>query len=147
MKKIVCLFVLLISAPLSFAAEDECPPAAEAAEAQNHNLYKNCDYSDKGINGVLHRALAKKKEAADEESVSDEKSNGKTTQEKTIKELGTELTKIDEFNSPAQLQLVKYSALQRLAHECTKGFVVDGERYLPVANSKFLKLELIYRCL
>lgn len=147
MNKLIGLFILIISAQMTFAAEEECPPAAEMAEAQNQNLYKNCDYSDKGLNGVLHRALGKKKDNADEETIQEVKPAVKAVQEKSTKVADVELKKPDEFSSAAQLQLVKFNALEKLSRECAKGFVVEGERYLPVANTKSLKLELIYHCL
>ena len=146
MNKLIGLFILIITAQMSFAAEEECPPAAEMAEAQNQNLYKNCDYSDKGLNGVLHRALGKKKDAADEDIVQETKPAVKVAQEKVIK-AEADLKKPDEFSSAAQLEVVKFNALEKLSRECTKGFVLDGERYLPVANTKSLKLEFIYHCL
>lgn len=147
MIRLIGLLILTLMAQMSFAAEEECPPAAEMAEAQNHNRYKNCNYSNKGLNGVLHRALSKKKETAEEESIQDAKPAEKTVQEKALKLADTELKKPDEFSSAAQLQLVKFNALEKVSRECTKGFVVEGERYLPVANTKSLKLELIYHCL
>lgn len=147
MNKLLGLFILIITAQMSFAAEEECPPAAEMAEAQNQNLYKNCDYSDKGLNGVLHRALGKKKDAVDEDIVQEKKPAAKTTQEKVTKVADVELKKPDEFSSAAQLEVVKFNALEKLSRECTKGFVIEGERYLPGANTNSLKLELVYRCL
>lgn len=150
MKKILTTFVLLFLAHSIYAAEEECPAAVDAAESQNHNLYKNCDYSDKGLNGVLHRALAgKKKEANEDEQLQDTKAaEARPAAEKNQKIIDkNEVQKNGEFSSAQQLQQVKLSSLEKLAQECTKGFVVEGERYLPVINSKAMKLELIYHCL
>ena len=58
MKNILTLCALLILANIAYADEDECPAAVDAAEAQNQNLYKNCDYTQTGLNGVLHKAFA-----------------------------------------------------------------------------------------
>jgi hypothetical protein len=125
-------------------AEDDCPSAVDAAEAQNHNVYKNCDYSKSGLNGILHRTLAGKAESGDD--VKDD--SAKTDAEKKQKTLdkSSALTN-GEFNSPQQLQSLKFALLEKIASECTKGFVVEGERYLPAINSKVMKLELIYHCL
>lgn len=149
MKKIITICMLLLTTHFVYAAEDECPPAAEMAEAQNHNAYKNCDYSDKGLNGVLHRALAKKGESGE---VTKEEKEAKNESTKAVEKAQknsdkTVSLKDDEFASPQQLQSVKFVLLERLASECTKGFVVEGERYLPVTNSKAMKLQLIYHCL
>jgi hypothetical protein len=145
MKKLLMTLMLLITAQFSFAADDECPSAIEMAEAQNHNLYKNCDYSERGLNGLLHRALAKKKESGDDETAQDTKPAGSKSVVEKISE--NEIRKTTDFNSPVQLQQVKFGALEKLAQECTNGFVIEGERYTPVSNSSALKLELIYHCL
>ena len=149
MKKILTTFMLLLLAHTAYADEDECPAAVDVAESQNHNLYKNCDYSDKGLNGVLHRALAgKKNEVSEDEKPQETKSTNAQPVEKNQKVAEkSETQKTGEFNSAQQLQLVKFSLLEKLALECTKGFVVEGERYLPIINSKAMKLEFIYHCL
>ncbi len=150
MNKILTTFMLLVLAHCVYAGDEECPAAVDAAEAQNHNLYKNCDYSDKGLNGVLHRALAgKNKEANEDEPSRDTKAvEPRPAADKSQKTTDkNEAQKTGEFASAQQLQLVKLNALENLAQECTKGFVVEGERYLPVINSKAMKLELIYHCL
>lgn len=140
---------LLVIALLSFggfvfAAEDDCPAAADAAEAQNHNLYKNCDYSKSGLNGILHRTLAGKAESGDD--VKDESAKAESEKKQKLLDKPSALTN-GEFSSPQQLQTVKFALLEKTALECSKGFIVEGERYLPVINSKTMKLELIYHCL
>jgi len=149
MKKILTICALLVLSQLSHADEEECPAAVDAAEAQNQNLYKNCDYSEKGLNGVLHRAFSGKKNEADEdikEQGDIRNGSAKPVVEKKVVSK-TELLKEGEIASAAQLPMIKFAALEKLALECTNGFVVEGERYLPVKNSKALKLELIYHCL
>ena len=150
MRNILAIFMLLLLAHGAYAEEDECPAAVDAAEAQDHNRYKNCDYSDKGLNGVLHRALAgKKNETGEDEKPQETKSTkAQALVEKNQKPAEkNEVQKNGEFSSAQQLHVVKFSLLEKLALECTKGFVVEGERYLPVINSKSMKLELIYHCL
>lgn len=149
MKKLLLVLLFSTIAPGVFAAEEECPPAAEMAEAQNHNLYKHCNYSDEGINGVLHRALAKKKVQAEEVSEAEMKtpkvrSDAVTNKQATSPEAPLQL---GEFKTAAQLQSAKITLLENLSRECQKGFVVEGERYVPDAKSKNLRLELIYHCL
>lgn len=63
MRAIYFAFVsCVLSVSFTVCAAEDCPPAAEVAELQNPNLYKDCDYSNEGLNGMLHRAFAKKKE-------------------------------------------------------------------------------------
>lgn len=146
MKNIFALCVLLTLANIAYADEDECPAAVDVAEAQNQNLYKNCDYSQKGLNGVLHRALAGKK-SDDNDNETDSESS-KTPAEKNQKVASkTEPLKEGEFGSAQQLQSVKFLLLEKISLECPKGFVVESERYSPVPNNKTMKLELAHHCL
>lgn len=148
MKNILITLAFVSVAQICFAAEEECPPAADAAEAQNHNLYKNCDYSNKGINGVLHRAMTKKKLESDETTppnkISDVKEDSNIT---SVAEKNAGVQKKPGINSAQQLQQLRLASLEKLAQECVNGFVVEGERYLPRPDSNALKLELIYHCL
>lgn len=144
MFKSLLVSALLFFTGFVFAADDDCPAAVDAAEAQNHNLYKNCDYSKSGLNGILHRALSNKPESGDD--VKDEPVKADTEKKQKTLDKPIVLT-AGEFSSPQQLQSLKFALLEKTALECNKGFVVDGERYLPVINSKAMKLELIYHCL
>lgn len=139
---------LLFASHFVYAAEDECPAAVDAAEAQNPNAFKHCDYSKTGLNGVLHRALSKKSEANEEtkDDVAKDDST-KASAKKNQKSDKSETLKEDEFSSAQQLSAVRYVLVEKLATQCAKGFVVEGERYLPVAGSKAMKLELIHHCL
>lgn len=136
----LALSMTLVAA--SALADDDCPSAVDAADAQNPNAYKNCDYSDKGLNGVLHRAFAKK--SGDNgndnpvEKVDDEKhlAGDKETAAAPVN---------SEFNTAQQLQNLRFSLLQKAQHECPKGFQLDSEKYLPAGKN--MKLELVYRCL
>jgi hypothetical protein len=147
MKKIA-VFALIFFAGFAFAKEDDCPSAVEAAEAQNPNAYKDCDYSKTGLNGALHKVFAKSKDSGDgNKENSAEESPSKNIAEKSSLPLEkTKLIAANEFSSPQQLQSLKFALLEKVALECTKGFVVEGERYLP-ASAKTTKLELIYHCL
>lgn len=140
MKKFLFCFVLLQS--VIACADDDCPSAVEAAEAQNPNAYKNCDYSKSGLNGVLHRAL-NENSSAPVEKITDEKLSVKA--ESKI-EAVKDLLMNGEFTTALQLQTLRYALVQKAAAECVKGFVVEGERYLP-RPSKATKFELIYHCL
>lgn len=58
-KNIGLLFVLTLGLGAWVKADEECVAAVDAAESMDVNQ-KQCDYSDTGLNGVLHRAFAKK---------------------------------------------------------------------------------------
>jgi hypothetical protein len=140
MKKIL-LFSLLI-ANFTFAAED-CPPAAEVAEAQNPNAYKDCDYSEKGLNGVLHRALKKKTDAAEQTESSAKPVEAIVKEDQVV---AKNFLAKGEFNSAQQLQNLRFGLIQKAADNCPKGFLLESEKYLPQAD-KSMKLELLYHCL
>ena len=153
MKKILLICTLIFFTNFTFAKDEDCPSAADAAEAQNPNAYKDCDYSKTGLNGALHKVFAKSKDDDENNKDSSVKepvkndSSGKDVSEKSS--LLVEKAKLitaSEFSSPQQLQTLKFALLEKVALECTKGFVVEGERYLPT-SSKATKLELIYHCL
>jgi hypothetical protein len=154
MKNHLMMCVLIFFTSFAFAKEDDCPSAVDAAEAQNPNAYKDCDYSKTGLNGALHKVFAKSKESDDgtKEAVIKESANKDLKEAKDVTEKSAlpvekaKLIAVSEFSSPQQLQALKFALLEKTALECTKGFVVEGERYLP-APPKATKLELIYHCL
>lgn len=148
MKKHIVVCVLLFFTSCAFAKDDDCPAAVDAAEAQNPNAYKDCDYSKTGLNGALHKAFAKSKESDDsgKETPIKESANKEIAEKSSSPLEKTKLITASEFSSPQQLQSLKFALLEKVALECTKGFVVEGERYLPT-STKATKLELIYHCL
>lgn len=140
MKKILLLTLLFAG---TASADEECPSAAEMAEAQNPNAYKDCDYSDKGLNGILHRTF-KKKADKEEANVPADKSVEVVAKEEQVVVKNTLLK--GEFNSAQQLQSLRFSLIQKASADCPKGFLLESEKYLPQAD-KTLKLELLYHCL
>lgn len=140
--KLTFLSSLALVCSLALAEEKaECGSAVDAADRLTPDSDKHCDYTKTGLNGVIHRSLARKKNAGEEiaEPIAQDIKEKKTDVDKLIAKA--------EFSSPQQLQLVKFGLLETLTLECTKGFVVEGERYLPIINSQKMKLELIYHCL
>ncbi len=140
MKKILLLSLLFIC---SAYAEEECPPAAEVAATQNPNAFKDCDYSDTGLNGVLHRTFKKKEDKADANIAA------LKTSESIMKDelpANNKLLAKGVFNSTQQLQTLRFALIQNAAAECPKGFLLESEKYLPAAD-KSMKLELLYHCL
>lgn len=121
----------------ALAADEDCDAAVDAADRLTRNDDGHCDYTKTGLNGALHRALAKKSEVAQE--------SGNINNE-VLTSLPNAPQLLAEFNSAAQLQSLRFSLIQKAGQECPKGFVLESERYLPAAN-KAMKLELVYRCL
>lgn len=142
--KLTLVSVLLLSCAFVMANEKpECGLAVDAADRLSPDSDKDCDYTKTGLNGVLHKALSGKADAT-------ENSNDVTVKDSSEKNepaaVGVTRPPKSEFSSQQQLQSVKFALLEKIVAECTKGFVVEGEKYLPT-SSKAMKLELIYHCL
>ncbi len=140
--KLTLVSALLFSCAFVAANEKpECGSAVDAADRLSPDSDKDCDYTKTGLNGVLHRALSKSSDSA-------------TTKNQVTEEINSSAVAVDkpkqnttnEFNSAQQLQSVKLLLLEKVVTECPKGFVVEGEKYVPT-SSKVMKLELIYHCL
>lgn len=143
MKKILLLSVLMSS---YVYAADDCPPAAEVAETQNPNAYKDCDYSNTGLNGALHRSWKKKMEQSDADEPDKKDAAVKMEQAKEEAIQSKNILAKGEFNSAQQLQNLRFGLIQKASTDCPKGFLLESEKYLPSAD-KAMKLELLYHCL
>lgn len=157
------LFVVitLCSAASVFAGElnEDCESAVDAADRLGSDVNKECDYSNTGLNGVLHRAVAKK-----EKSVVDKSSNAETIAETSSKNVKTIVgsTPSDnattsavkplfrmisaEFGTAQQLANARYELIRKVSQECTAGFALNKESYLSTENA-LLKLQITYSCL
>lgn len=141
--KVTSISLLMLMCASAFGAEKpECGSAVDAADRLVPDSDKRCDYTKTGLNGVIHKAFSGNKNAG-EESV---EPSDQETKEKKVDMFAAKLIAKEEFNSPQQLQAVKFSLLEAAALKCPKGFVVESERYTPTAT-KTIKLELIYACL
>lgn len=141
--KLTLLSSLVLVCSMAYAEEKpECGSAVDAADRLAPDSDKHCDYTKTGLNGVLHKAFSGKKGEGEEAA----ESKIQEAKEKKVDVKADKLTAKDEFNSPQQLQSVKFSLLEAAAAQCPKGFVLEAERYIPTAT-KAIKLELTYQCL
>ncbi len=141
--KLTFLSALALVCSLAFAEEKpECGSAVDAADRLTPDSDKHCDYTKTGLNGVIHRTLARKKNAG-EETVEPAAQDSKDKKPDAVVD---KLIAKAEFNSPQQLQAVKFSLLEEAVGKCPKGFVLESERYIPT-STKAMKLELSYQCL
>ena len=142
--KLILLSSILLFSSLVLAGEKaDCELAIEEADKLVPDPKSDCDHTKTGLNGVLHRALSNK----EKETEKDKTVETKDAREK--KEISVETAQLiltSEFNSAEELQSVKFNMLAKASLECSKGFTLDAERYIPVASRK-MKLELVYRCL
>ena len=133
----------------------DCESAVDAADRVGSEIDKECDYSNVGLNGVLHRALSKKEEVSGADKPSNTKpsnakpSNTKPSNEKPVIEKNVIHTAprvaSAEFGSALQLAESRYELIQKAAQECTAGFVITEERYT-FLRAPVMKLEFHYVC-
>jgi hypothetical protein len=141
--KLTFLSSLTLVCSLAFAEEKpECGSAVDAADRLTPDSDKHCDYTNTGLNGVIHRTLARKKNAGTESS----EPAAQDPKDKKTEPAVEKLIAKGEFNSPQQLQAVKFGLLEAAAIKCPKGFVLESEQYLPLVT-KGMKLELRFQCL
>ncbi|HOY23108.1 MAG TPA: hypothetical protein PK002_08125 [Cellvibrio sp.] len=141
--KLTFLSSLALVCSLAFAEEmPECGSAVDAADRLAPDSDKHCDYTKTGLNGVLHKALSGKKNTGEESA----EPAAQNINEQRTDIAADKLIAKGEFNSPQQLQTVKFSLLGAAAAKCPKGFVMESEQYVPSAT-KAMRLELIFHCL
>ncbi len=156
---VLAIALMLSSAALVFAAEpdNECEPAVDAADRLGSDINQNCDYSNTGLNGVLHRALAntekssvEKKDLADAKlvpattSVAVQLSSSVSADNRAS--VPASLLTSNSFSNSQQFATARFELILKIRDVCIKGFVVDSESYIP-SETKSLKLALAYRCL
>jgi hypothetical protein len=159
--KYLLLAVILCSSTSLLAAEvdDSCESAVDAADKLGSPINKECDYSNTGLNGVLHRAVVNKekvvidKTSNNEVSVKASSKNMKTAADIVPSDSATNnvakpLVRLisAEFGTVQQLATARYELIRTASQDCPIGFILDKESYLPAKN-KLLKLQLTYSCL
>jgi len=128
--------------------EEECDAAVDAAESMNVNR-KDCDYSDKGLNGFLKKAFKKGDEGA---SVNTDKVSAQAN----LQPLNTQAANIQndtdknflfrvEVDQWANLPVARAQLLPKALEKCGKGFSIIGEHYrgLPMGR---IELALTFQC-
>ncbi len=157
-KFLLCnLFWLMTTLVFADEMKAECESAVDAADRLGSNANGDCDYSNTGLNGVLHRAIANKEKVSTNKKVDTETKIEKldvAASRESVKATADTVTAkailphvvSAEFGVAQQLVSVRYELIRKAARECAKGFVLDKERYLPT-ETQLLQLELTYSCL
>lgn len=166
MKPIIFTMQLLfISSLLTSAAfaDDECGAAVDAADSMNVNQ-KECDYSDKGLNGFLHKAFKKGNDGAVLETTDSNPSSLASAQEENIQRNSSASVKsyaLTESKQPvkkaqgfslevevdqwANLPVARAQLLPKALEKCGKGFSITGEHYRSLAMGR-IELQLQFEC-
>lgn len=126
--------------------DDKCAAAVDVADSMNVN-HQGCDYSDKGLNGALHRAFKKNSAKGDESpasgispSVNTPNAEVPGTSKKSLKIVLT-----DEADQWSAVQSIRAGILAKAMKVCTNGFVVIGESYKPLASGR-IEMSLHIQC-
>lgn len=133
-------------------ADDNCESAVDAADSMNVNQ-KDCDYTDEGLNGVLHKAFKQGSEGAVLETSVENPANvtapaagiagaqaSKTPATPKYLLLQVE---VDQWPSVA---LARSQLLPKAMEQCAKGFSIVRENYRPLAMGR-IALSIEFSCL
>lgn len=144
------LLGLLYLVPVAYA-DDECGAAVDAADSMNLNQ-KDCDYSEKGLNGILHKAFKKGSEGAVLETTAENSADAKPTTANTVnparksmqtKNMFSLSVEVDQWSSVA---LARTQLLPKAMEQCANGFSVVRENYQPLAMGR-ISLGIEFICL
>ncbi len=151
MRWVLAVMISVCCATQSYA-DDTCENAVDAADSMNVNQ-QDCDYTEEGLNGVLHKAFKKGSEGAVLETDAENPGDGKmpTTggaknlpskpiQTKKVFSLSVE---VDQWSS---VVLARTQLLPKAMEQCANGFSVVREDYLPLAMGR-ISLGIEFICL
>ena len=153
MKLIAALMLLVaFSVQADDKTEKECEAAVDSADSMNVNQ-RDCDYSDKGLNGFLQKAFKKGDEGAVlETGSSGEKINAVATtrsalQNNTVTDKGgdknfTLSAEVDQWSS---VPVARARLLPKALERCGEGFAITGEHYRSLAMGR-IELSLQFKC-
>ena len=146
------IWMLLGLLHLAFAvhAADECEAAVDTADSMNLNQ-KDCDYSDKGLNGFLQKAFKKSSEGAVLETTADRpvdvnKPDAKEITAEKLQEIKKSHSLNVEVDQWANVALARTQLLPKAMEQCGKGFSVERELYRPLAMGR-IALSIEFICL
>jgi hypothetical protein len=151
MKWVLAVIISACCATQSYA-DDACENAVDAADSMNVNQ-QECDYTDEGLNGVLHKAFKKGSEGAVLETAAenslDEKmpatGGAKNLPRKSIqaKKMFSLSVEVDQWSS---VMLARTQMLPKAMEQCANGFSVVRENYRPLAMGR-ISLGIEFICL
>lgn len=141
MKLILALIISACCATQVYA-DDTCENAVDAADSMNVNQ-KDCDYTDEGLNGVLHKAFKKGSEGAVLETAAENSVDTKKTvtgsvtaaASKTIATTTSFLLSV-EVEQWSGVTLARTQLLPKAMEKCVNGFSITSENYRPLTMGR-----------
>lgn len=150
--KFILAVILSACCATQVYADDNCESAVDAADSMNVNQ-KDCDYTNEGLNGVLHKAFKQGSEGAVLETSVENPANvtapaaviagaqaSKTPATPKYLLLQVE---VDQWPSVA---LARSQLLPKAMEQCAKGFSIVRENYRPLAMGR-IALSIEFSCL
>jgi hypothetical protein len=132
MKSLLGILLMLVSVA---SIADECEAAVDAAESMNVNARTDCNYEKSGLNRVVHQLFKKEQQS----SVAKSSASGAPANTPTASSVSPLI------DSAEQLAISRHALLSVISQECTHGFRITDELYIPVDGK--LRLKLLYECL
>ena len=158
--KVVPIFACAFLISTAVYAQDikNCEAAAVDAAASMNMNQADCDYSNKGLNGVLHKAFKRGEEGATLETNTDANTNKDLANKNNIQQSSEKLekNKSEKINAKSFLLnteatkwvdtfTVRIQLLSNAMEKCGKGFTVLEETYRPLASGS-LGLTMRFEC-
>lgn len=131
MKSLLGILLMVVSVA---STADECEAAVDAAESMNVNARTDCNYEKSGLNRVVHQLFKKEQQS----SVAKSSASGAPAST-------TASSMLVLMDSAEQLAESRHALLSVISQECTQGFRITDELYVPVDGK--LRLKLQYECL
>lgn len=113
------------------AVAEECEPAVDVADSMNVNASSNCDYRESGLNRIVHGLFKKDQHSSSSES--------------SVMHRGPAVMVSPEVGDADGLAKARFTLLSAIGQECTQGFRIVDELYLPLNGN--LTIRLSYQCL
>ena len=150
-------YVFSISAVVYAQDNKNCEAAVDAAASMNMNQ-KECDYSDKGLNGFLQKAFKRGEEGATLETGANTGTNKEAANKNNIQKSEEKLEKnksekVGAKNFLLSLDVLQWSdtsgariqLLSKAMEKCGQGFTVLEETYRILADGS-LGLAMRFEC-
>jgi hypothetical protein len=143
------LFSVAFTASAWAERQEGCAAAVDAADSMNVNQIGDCDYSDEGLNGYLHKAFnnSKKQETA----ATTPKSK---PAEAAVQSAAPSLAKPEaaqrqfkqEVDQWAGVNLARTQMMPKILGICDRGFRLISEEYRPLPMGR-IELKLLVECI
>ncbi len=153
--KFILAIIISVCCTMQAYADDTCESAVDAADSMNVNQ-KGCDYTNEGLNGVLHKAFKQGSEGAVLETSGANSVNATATAtaaavagaqvNKAVAAAPKYLSLQVEVDQWPNVALARTQLLPKAMEQCAKGFSVVRENYRPLAMGR-IALSIEFNCL